>query len=295
MAETVHPTDPHHVVCVGDALCSRRAGATETLERICRVRLPDRPWKFWHQGEVGAAADAFREEAIWRALGLGAGRLLLSLGSAEVASGQPVEKSLESVRACMDLLSDLPVAAVKTGALGNGAVAGAVARALEGWKGFLVVDPVVLPKSGAPLSDLGDLDGFRPLFARADLLLPNLDEAALLLGRPVGSAEEMPGAADELKERFGSEAVLLKGGHLAGPETVDHLRTAEGTWTWRSPRIVSHHTHGTGCALASSIAARWALGRPLPVAVEEGREWLRRAIGQAPGLGSGNGPLDLFA
>jgi hypothetical protein len=106
MAETVHPTDPHHVVCVGDALCSRRAGATETLERICRVRLPDRPWKFWHQGEVGAAADAFREEAIWRALGLGAGRLLLSLGSAEVASGQPVEKSLESVRACMDLLSD---------------------------------------------------------------------------------------------------------------------------------------------------------------------------------------------
>jgi hydroxymethylpyrimidine/phosphomethylpyrimidine kinase len=193
------------------------------------------------------------------------------------------------------VLSDLPVAAVKTGALGNGAVAGAVARALEGWKGFLVVDPVVLPKSGAPLSDLGDLDGFRPLFARADLLLPNLDEAALLLGRPVGSAEEMPGAADELKERFGSEAVLLKGGHLAGPETVDHLRTAEGTWTWRSPRIVSHHTHGTGCALASSIAARWALGRPLPVAVEEGREWLRRAIGQAPGLGSGNGPLDLFA
>lgn len=106
MVEAVHHSDPHHVVCVGDATCSRRAGATETLERICRVRLPDRPWKFWHQGEVGATAATFREEAIWRALGLGAGRLLLSLGSSEVAAGEPVAVALERVRACMDLLSD---------------------------------------------------------------------------------------------------------------------------------------------------------------------------------------------
>ena len=106
MTETAHQ-DPHHVVCVGDGLASRRTGATESLERICRVRHPDRPWRFWHQGDAGASAGSFLEEAIWRALGQGAGRLILSLGSAEAMDGgfDPV-RAADGIRRCMDLLAD---------------------------------------------------------------------------------------------------------------------------------------------------------------------------------------------
>ena len=121
MSEAVQNRDPHHVVCVGDGMCARRFGATETLERICRVRDPASPWKFWHQGEVGASAASVSEEALWRALGLGAGRLLLSLGTAEIATGVDVRTAADRIRECMDLLSGkgprelwllLPVAAL---------------------------------------------------------------------------------------------------------------------------------------------------------------------------------------
>ena len=193
------------------------------------------------------------------------------------------------------VLSDLPVAAVKTGALGDGAVARALARTLEGWDGFLVVDPVALPKAGPALSDLSDLDGFRQLFSRADLLTPNLDEAAALLGRPVADAGEMEDCAGRLRSLLGCRAVLLKGGHLRGTETVDLLLDADGAASWSAPRLQSRHTHGTGCALASSIAAHAARGIPLRASVEASRAWIRRAIAGAPGLGSGHGPLDLFA
>ena len=106
MTETLH-RDPHRVVCVGDVLATRRIGATETLERLSRIRAPQRPWKFWHLGEPTTTAHALLLEAIWRALGFDAGRLLLSLGSAEAAdpSFSPRE-TLDGIRQCLDLLAD---------------------------------------------------------------------------------------------------------------------------------------------------------------------------------------------
>jgi len=193
------------------------------------------------------------------------------------------------------VLSDFPVAAVKTGALGNGSNALAVASCLEGWAGFLVVDPVMAPKSGPALADASTLDGFRPLFRRADLVTPNLDEASLLLGRRIGTEREMEVAARELRALLGSKAVLLKGGHLGGDLSPDVLADGDGIRLYPSVRLEASHTHGTGCALASAIAAFLARGMDLRHAVGEAKNWLTEAIRKAPGLGSGNGPLDLFA
>jgi hydroxymethylpyrimidine/phosphomethylpyrimidine kinase len=193
------------------------------------------------------------------------------------------------------VLADFPVAAVKTGALGNGENARSIATCLEGWPGFLVVDPVLAPKSGPALADTSTLDGFRPLFARADLVTPNLDEASILLGRSIRTAREMEIAAAELLGLLGCKAVLLKGGHLGGSHSPDVLANADGIRLYPSVRLEASHTHGTGCALASAIAAFLARGMDLRVAVGEAKNWLTEAIRTAPGLGSGNGPLNLLA
>lgn len=99
--------DPHRVVCVGDLLVARKTGVTESLERLCRVEAPQEPWKFWHQGDASSDATSLREEAIWRALGLGAGRLILSLGTREILQSDFSPKTTaHEIRACMDLLAD---------------------------------------------------------------------------------------------------------------------------------------------------------------------------------------------
>jgi hydroxymethylpyrimidine/phosphomethylpyrimidine kinase len=91
---------------------------------------------------------------------------------------------------------------------------------------------------------------------------------------------------------LGCEAVLLKGGHLEGDSVSDVLATASGIRVWQSPRIASRHTHGTGCTLASAIAAGLAQGRDIESAIERARDYVQRAIASAPGLGRGHGPLD---
>ena len=193
------------------------------------------------------------------------------------------------------VLEDFPVAAVKTGALGGGENASEVAACLEGWRGFLVVDPVVSPKSGPTLADPSGMDGFRPLFLRADLVTPNLEEAALFLGRPILSQPEMESAAFELRALLGAAAVLLKGGHLGGGLSPDVLADADGIRLYPGVRLDSSHNHGTGCALASAIAAFRAQGLDLYESVGRAKEWLTEAMQTAPGLGSGNGPLNLLA
>ena len=106
MSENLHH-DPHRVVCVGDVLASRRTGATEALERLSRIHAPEQPWKFWHLGEASSTARALLQEAIWRALGFDAGRLLLSLGSAEASNPSfSPSTTLDEIRQCLELLAD---------------------------------------------------------------------------------------------------------------------------------------------------------------------------------------------
>ncbi|WP_043744842.1 bifunctional hydroxymethylpyrimidine kinase/phosphomethylpyrimidine kinase [Paramagnetospirillum magneticum] len=193
------------------------------------------------------------------------------------------------------VLSDIGADCIKTGMLASAAIVETVALALEELAPAvpLVLDPVMVAKGGAALladSAAGAL--VKRLVPRARLLTPNIPEAEVLLGRAIKGADGMEGAARDLLA-LGPKAVLLKGGHLEGDHLVDVLAEAGGglrRFTGR--RIASRSTHGTGCTLASAIAAGLAQGLGLVEAVERARAYLVRAIETAPGLGSGHGPLN---
>jgi hydroxymethylpyrimidine/phosphomethylpyrimidine kinase len=191
------------------------------------------------------------------------------------------------------LAEDLPPAALKTGMLAEAALVRLVARAIRenGW-GPLVVDPVMVASSGTRLLSTEAEEVVREdLLPLAALVTPNLDEAAILTGRVVHDAPTMERAGSTLL-RFGAGAALIKGGHLSGPVLTDILVTPSGIRRFTRPRIDTASVHGTGCTLSAAITAGLALGRPLERAVEDGLDFVHRAIAAAPGLGSGHGPLN---
>jgi hydroxymethylpyrimidine/phosphomethylpyrimidine kinase len=199
------------------------------------------------------------------------------------------------VRAQVDaVVSDLRPAALKSGMLATADLVSTVAvavrdHALERY----VLDPVMVATSGDRLLDTDAVETIvSELVPLADLVTPNLHEAAILADMPVTTAGEMHEAGRRIL-RLGARAVLVKGGHLEG-DVVDVLVTADGQRTWSRPRIATRHTHGTGCTLSAAIAAALALGEPLTRAVERGLRFVDRAIAEAPGLGSGSGPVSHF-
>jgi hydroxymethylpyrimidine/phosphomethylpyrimidine kinase len=194
------------------------------------------------------------------------------------------------------VVEDIGVDAVKIGMLHSADTVRAVAAAIERHQlPRIVLDPVMIATSGAVLIDQEAIAVLvRELFPRAAVVTPNLDEAALLVGRPLHSEADMEAAARQLVD-MGAPAVLLKGGHLAG-ETVSDLLLVRGEpprWM-RAPRIPSPNTHGTGCTLSSAIAAYLALGEALPEAVQLARTYVRGALqaGAAVRTGAGSGPLN---
>jgi hydroxymethylpyrimidine/phosphomethylpyrimidine kinase len=192
------------------------------------------------------------------------------------------------------VLDDIGADAIKTGMLHDEAVITAVAAALDEYAPDtpLVVDPVMVAKGGARLIEEDAIDALkRLLIARAAAVTPNLVEAEILAGRGIASVAAMRRAAQDLLA-LGCRAVLLKGGHLPGETVTDVLATPAGVRVWESPRIDTRHTHGTGCTLASALAAGLAQGMDIESATERAREYVRRAIASAPGFGSGHGPLD---
>ncbi|MDP3170474.1 MAG: bifunctional hydroxymethylpyrimidine kinase/phosphomethylpyrimidine kinase [Polaromonas sp.] len=194
------------------------------------------------------------------------------------------------------VVEDIGVHAVKIGMLHAPEIVMAVAAAIDRHAlQKVVLDPVMVATSGAVLIDNPAIAVLvRELFPRAVLVTPNLDEAALLVGRPLHNAQDMELAADELLG-MGSRAVLLKGGHLPGDAVMDLLVTADGVKHWmQAPRIPSANTHGTGCTLSSAIAAGLALGMSLLDAVEMARVYVREAMiaGANVKTGAGGGPLN---
>jgi hydroxymethylpyrimidine/phosphomethylpyrimidine kinase len=192
------------------------------------------------------------------------------------------------------VLDDIGADALKTGMLHDAAVIETVAAVIAERAAAvpLVVDPVMVAKGGAPLIEPGAIGALKRLLVpRAAVLTPNLPEAEILAGHAIGDLAAMHSTAEELLG-LGCQAVLLKGGHLPGDTVYDVLATATGLRVWDSPRIDSRHTHGTGCTLASAIAAGLAQGMAIEPAVEHARAYVQRAIASAPGLGHGHGPLN---
>jgi hydroxymethylpyrimidine/phosphomethylpyrimidine kinase len=194
------------------------------------------------------------------------------------------------------VVEDIGVDAVKIGMLHAPGIVDVVAWAIDHYQLTNVVfDPVMVATSGDRLIANDTVQVLvRELFPRVTVITPNLDEAALLLERPIPNADALDAAAHDLLQ-MGVKAVLLKGGHLAGDEVVDVLLQA-GTTPQRlaSPRIVSHNVHGTGCTLSSAIAAHLALGHPLAEAVSLARRFILAAIAQGANVttGHGHGPLN---
>ncbi|MDQ3697184.1 MAG: bifunctional hydroxymethylpyrimidine kinase/phosphomethylpyrimidine kinase [Gemmatimonadota bacterium] len=204
---------------------------------------------------------------------------------------------LDIVRGQLDAVAtDLRPAATKSGMLADANVIGIVADAIRRYDlRPYVLDPVMVATSGDVLLAPGSVEAIRrELLPLAALVTPNLDEAEMLVGFTVRDEAAMERAARELVSS-GAKAVLLKGGHLAGAESVDLLFDGATARTFRHPMIATRNLHGTGCTLSSAVAAHLALGQPLSLAVESSLDFVHRAIATAPGLGSGHGPLNHFA
>lgn len=196
------------------------------------------------------------------------------------------------------VFSDLAVKAVKIGMLSRPGTIRAVAAGLDRHQAHpVVLDPVMVAASGAKL--LGD-DAveslIQELLPRADLITPNLPEAAALLGTAAAESEAQMHEQAERLMALGAKAVLMKGGHASGAESVDLLVTAAHTARFTSPRHHTRNTHGTGCTLSSAIAARLALGDDLAAAVGAAKTYITGAIASADRLqiGSGHGPVHHF-
>jgi hydroxymethylpyrimidine/phosphomethylpyrimidine kinase len=189
------------------------------------------------------------------------------------------------------VLDDIGADAIKTGMLHDAAVIETIAAVLP-TAIPLVVDPVMVAKGGARLIDPEAIEVLKQLLiARAEIVTPNLPEAEILCGATIGNLAQMRAAGETLLA-LGCRAVLVKGGHLPGETVSDVLVTTGGARVWESPRIATRHTHGTGCTLASAIAASLAQGQDVENAVDRARTYVQRAIAGAPGLGRGHGPLD---
>jgi len=194
------------------------------------------------------------------------------------------------------VMEDIGADAVKIGMLHSPEIVQTVAEAIDRHAmQHVVFDPVMVATSGAVLIDNAAIEVLvRELFVRAAVITPNLDEAALLVGYPLGSKQDMERAALDLLAK-GARAVLLKGGHLPGRNVMDLLLSAGGEKLWmQAPRIDSPNTHGTGCTLSSAIAAHLALGASLPDAVQQARNFVREALqaGAQVRTGKGSGPLN---
>ena len=205
----------------------------------------------------------------------------------------------EFLRAQIDaVFSDLDVGAVKIGMVGELAAIEAIAAALKHWSPkHVVLDPVMVASSGRRLLAPDAVEALRTkLIPLATVITPNLPEAAALLNEPVAVGEAAIGAQGTRLLALGCPAVLIKGGHGQGSESIDTLVHAGATLALSAPRVATENTHGTGCSLSSAIAAELAKGTALETAVRNAKTYVSAAIASADRftVGHGHGPIHHF-
>jgi hydroxymethylpyrimidine/phosphomethylpyrimidine kinase len=205
----------------------------------------------------------------------------------------------EFVSAQIDaVFADLAVGAVKIGMVAQLEVIDAIVAGLDRWKpDHVVLDPVMVATSGDRLLVTEAVEALRTkLIPRASLITPNLPEAAALLDEPVAANEADVERQGRQLLSMGCRAVLIKGGHGQGQESIDYLIDANGAIALAAPRIATKNTHGTGCSLSSAIAAGLAKGEEMEAAVRNAKAWISTAIASADrfSVGHGHGPIHHF-
>jgi hydroxymethylpyrimidine/phosphomethylpyrimidine kinase len=196
------------------------------------------------------------------------------------------------------VFGDLDVKAVKIGMVSQRAVIDAIVAGLQRWSPkHIVLDPVMVATSGDRLLAPDAIEALRiKLIPRAALVTPNLPEAAALLDEPVAASETDIERQGRRLLSTGCGAVLIKGGHAKGAESIDYLFREAGVVALAAPRIATKNTHGTGCSLSAAIAAGLAKGDDLETAVRRAKIWISAAIAAADRLdvGHGHGPIHHF-
>jgi hydroxymethylpyrimidine/phosphomethylpyrimidine kinase len=196
------------------------------------------------------------------------------------------------------VFSDLDVKAVKIGMVAQLATIDAIVAGLTRWSPkHIVLDPVMVATSGDRLLATDAVEALRTkLLPRVSLITPNLPEAAALLDEPVAVTETAIESQGKRLLALGCHAVLIKGGHGQGTESIDYLVSGNGIVALAAPRIPTKNTHGTGCSLSSAIAAGLAKGEDIETAVHKAKAWVSAAIAAADrlGIGQGNGPIHHF-
>jgi hydroxymethylpyrimidine/phosphomethylpyrimidine kinase len=243
-------------------------------------------------GGAGIQADlkTFHQHKVY---GMAVVTLLTVQNTRGVRAVYPVQAS-HVARQLEAVLLDIPPRAAKTGALGNEKIIQTVAACAAKFRFPLVIDPVMISKHGAPLLPKKAVRVFiKKLLPHAALVMPNLYEAEVLSGIRVRDAASMEKAARVIAG-FGPGAVLVKGGHLRG-EALDLFYQAGRVHCFKTPRIKTRHTHGTGCTYSAAITAELARGKDLYRAIASAKRFITKAIRTAPGLGHGVGPVNHFA
>lgn len=199
----------------------------------------------------------------------------------------------ELVRAqIQSVMSDIGADVIKIGMLGSVEIIDIVAEEIDKANAYIILDPVMVATSGDALFEGDVVTAMKEkLVPLCDVITPNVPEAALLTGIEIDDVDDMSKAGDALLA-MGAYAAVMKGGHLKGKSMIDVLVSEDGAQIMSGPRLYSRHTHGTGCTLASAIAAGMALGQPLEAAVQLARDFVFEGIRTAPKFGGGNGPLN---
>ncbi len=191
------------------------------------------------------------------------------------------------------VVEDIGVDAAKTGMLSNSEIIRLIASLIKKYDITLVVDPVMIAKSGAPLLRDDAVEVLaKELIPLATVVTPNKPEAERLSGISISGLDDSKLVAKKLSEELGARAVVVKGGHLAADESIDILYYEGRYYEFRAPRIQSRNTHGTGCSFSAAITAELAKGRSIPDAVRTAKEFITVAIEYGLSVGRGHGPVN---
>jgi hydroxymethylpyrimidine/phosphomethylpyrimidine kinase len=244
-------------------------------------------------GGAGIQAD-LKTFAAHRVYGTSAITAITAQNTTAVTAVEPLAADLV-IAQIEAVAADIHVHATKIGMLASAAIVEAVAATVaELQLPHVVVDPVMVAKSGDPLlDDDAVLAMQRELLRRAHVVTPNIPEAEALSGLPIHSLQDAREAARAIR-KLGASAVVIKGGHGAGEQLVDLFYDGHDFHEFRTPRIATRNTHGTGCTFSSAIAARLARGEALIAAVAGAQAYVAGAIRNALAIGHGHGPLDHF-